>query len=190
MKKFGIVFLFTLIAVGFSFAQPAAPVTTASDTLDLTAHVNKYVALAIDPVTGTDGNEFTLLSAGVSAHKVATATITTNYKKWIVQVYSDNGSKLVRDTSDDPVGATMTVDIPYTFAFVKVSGAHDWNEGYVTLPDDNYPTSGDGYYEKTGKTLIAGEAVDMKIAITAQDAEEFWDAGVYTDTVNVKITTN
>ncbi|HWR12113.1 MAG TPA: hypothetical protein VN445_09840 [Rectinemataceae bacterium] len=187
MKKFAVVVLFALIAVGFSFAQPATAVTTDSGTLSLLAHVNQYIDLSIDRVTGADGNEFTLLAAGVSAHKVATATMTTNYKKWIVQVYSNNGSKLVRDTTDDPVGVTMTEDIPYTFAFVQTTGAHTWTEGYVTLPDTAYPTSGAGYYEKTGKTVIAGEPVDMKIAISAQSATEFWDAGIYTDTVNVKI---
>lgn len=190
MKKFGLVAVLLVISATFAFAVDpvpgTSPITSDEGSLILNATVQKFIDLNIV----ASGNNFTLTADGLSAHEVGVATFKSNYKKWLVQVKSTSGSFLVRDTADDPEGATMTEKIAYTFAFVKGTGAHDWPTTYVALPT-NYPaTAGAGYYAQTGKTIIAGEAVSMKINIAAQDTSTFWDGGSYTDTISVQISAN
>lgn len=198
MKKFGLVLVLFITAVSFSFGQSALPVATASGTLGLEATIPKIATLGITP---TAAAEFELAQSGLATTKVADALINTNFNNWTVQVWSTNGSTLNRisDAGDDaaavaagvdtqPPTAEVTTKIPYTFDFVQGTGAHTWAGGFITLPDAA-PTVGDGFYAQKKKTVKAGESVAMHIAISANASANYWDAGVYTDTIHVTLST-
>lgn len=199
MKKFAIVVLFSLFAISFSFSQAELAVATDSGTLDLRATISKVATIAI---TATPAATFELLQGGLATTKVAQAVINTNFNNWTVQVWSTNGSTLNRIgvTGDDatavaagvdtqPPTAEVTTKIPYTFDFVQVAGtAHTWDGGFITLPN-SAPSTGDGFYSQTKKTVKTGEAVDMHIAISANNSANYWDSGIYTDTIHVTIST-
>lgn len=199
MKKFGIVVLFSLIAVSFSFSQAALTSSSASDTLALQATISKLATIDITP---TAAATFELLQNGLATTKVAEALINTNFNNWQVQVWSANGSTLNRISvvGDDstavaagvdtqPPTAEVTTKIPYTFDFIQQAGtAHAWTGSFITLPS-SVPTSGTGFYSQTKKTIKAGEAVDMNIAIDANASANYWDSGIYTDTIHVTIST-
>jgi len=196
MKKFAVVLALFIGVVGVSFADNGG-----TANLDLSATISKYSTVSIAPAAAAS---WELLQTGRVATKVGVATFNTNFNNWIVKVHSDHGSKLVRqsDTSDyatpftdeqsdaaDPATAEVTSSIPYTFAFEKTSGAHEWPDTYISLLSTPPLSSTDlGYYTQKKKTVKAGEPVDMKIDIVENTAATlYWDAGIYTDTIHVSI---
>ncbi len=199
MKKFVLVLALFVGIVGVSFAQSDLTESTSSGELTLTGTISKQASVAITTLAAAT---FDLDQAGLGPTQVGTALFKSNFNKWIVTVYSTNGSKLVRegDTHDaasavglaaeaNPVTAEVTKSIPYTFDFVQDAGVHTWEGTYIPLKAAVAPTAEeDGYYEMIKKTVVAGESVKMFIDITEKDSEtNYWDAGVYTDTIKVSI---
>jgi hypothetical protein len=149
--------------------------------------------MAVD-ITATANNTFTLQTGGLtSGLTVGNALVVSNYRAWELAVHSTNGSLLTRDDTGDSNGSTgaATESIPYTFNFAPVVGSTHETAFTVSTPYSLAalaPTAGSGYYSLTGKTPRAGETLAMNIFIAAESTTEFWDAGVYTDTITVTVT--
>lgn len=197
MKKLFIVLMLSLAVVGFvssqttTYGAPSVADSEDDDSLNIQANVLQKVAVDINP---TANATFTLDTNGRTALTVAQAYLVSNYRAWEVKVYSANAGTLVRENqvgSDTTYASSATTaNIPYTFAFAANDEARaDFNSAAYGLGSSSSPALGAGKYELLGKTIRTGESVNMNITIAVEDETEFWDAGVYKDTIHVVIAT-
>ena len=125
-------------------------------------------------LSGTIAQQFTMSLTQVSATgdmlddgslntwKLGTATVMSNYKNWTISVSTTNSGKLVNGADS----------IDYTFTFGDLLVDASLASAKVTTPQ--------------ARTLRAGNEYAMAIKFKNSDAN-YWQAGVWTDTVTLTI---
>lgn len=123
MKKFVLVGMFVLAAVGFAFADTHNP--------SATLLVDAKIASVFDVATTASENPLVLNEAGIadaaSAAEVGGVTINTNSRYWKISVSSSNSGKLIA------TDGAVNYSIPYGFVLTGAAGAANWNSGDIVL---------------------------------------------------------
>ena len=171
MKKFGVLAIVLVMAVGSVFA--ASPV---GDSLTVNGTVNPKLVASISSAAVTivlDGD-----GSASSTSPTTTMNVKANKKVWTISFDSASGGNLLNGD----------LSIPYL-----VQATTDWvNASMVNgLLTPVNPEGATIAVSNGGKTHIEGENFTLAFSVASQDAETIlYEAGSYTDTLTVSFSVN